>query len=249
MANTLQIPPATLRRPGNVVTVLWRQWRTERRLRRRGLHFRDTDPERVAQAYAAMSEAEFEGINARQDWANWRTIPRCLAGNVPDRPLRVIDLGCGTGGSSQVLAYYCPPGSHVTGYELAEPLLAIARRRRYVRSDSQNAHVDFRCQGVTEPWCDAEGRRLPPTSVDVVNASGVVGHHLDEETVRPMIDEQIRVLKADGVAMLDVGPTLRAGALQRVMKAAGFSCVGHFRSWFGDPTGQIVFCLRRARGR
>jgi SAM-dependent methyltransferase len=226
---------------GGLLSAVWRQWRTERRLARRGVHFRQTDTAKVAEAYAAMSEAEFEGINARQDWANWRTIPRSLSGRVPDRPLRVLDLGCGTGDSTAVLAFYCPPGSHITGYELAEPLLVFARRRRYLRHDGEPACVDFRCQGVTEPLCDAGGALLPPASVDVVSASGVVGHHLDAETIRPLIAELRRLLKPDGVVMLDVGPTLGAAALRRVMADAGFVAEGRTRSWFGDPTGQVVF--------
>src|SRR5688572_28500143 len=91
--------------PGNLLGVCWRQWRTERALARRGIRFRTTDPAAVTAAYAAMSAEEFGAINGRQDWANWRTIPRALSGHVPDRPLRVLDLGCGTGTSTAVLAF------------------------------------------------------------------------------------------------------------------------------------------------
>jgi len=35
-------------------------------------------------------------------------------------------LGCGTGSSTRVLAFYCPQGSHVTGYEVAAPLVETA---------------------------------------------------------------------------------------------------------------------------
>lgn len=94
--------------PGNALGVCWRQWLAERRLARRGIHFRDTNLEAVSAAYGAMSAAEFDAINGRQDWANWRTIPRALSGHVPDRPLRILDLGCGTGSSTQVLAWYAP---------------------------------------------------------------------------------------------------------------------------------------------
>src|SRR5206468_9537662 len=117
--------------PGHALAVCWRQWRAERRLARRGIHFRDTNPGKVAAAYRAMSPAEFDAINGRQDWANWRTIPRALSGHVPNRPLRVLDLGCGTGSSTRVLAFYCPAGSHITGYEFAAPLVEVARRREY----------------------------------------------------------------------------------------------------------------------
>ena len=37
-------------RPGHALAVCWRQWRGERRLARRGVHFRATEPEAVAAA-------------------------------------------------------------------------------------------------------------------------------------------------------------------------------------------------------
>jgi SAM-dependent methyltransferase len=239
----LSIDERTIRRhgPGNVLRVCLRQWRAERALARRGVRFRTTSPEQVAAAYNAMSEQEFDAINGRQDWANWRTIPRCLSGHVPDRLLRVLDLGCGTGSSTRVLAFYCPAGSHITGYELAAPLLGIARRRRYVHHSGQRAEVDFCCQGVTETLRTPDGTPLADRSVDAVNASGVVGHHLDAKTVRPLVEELKRVLRSGGIAALDVGPTLRAGELKAIMTAAGFRPLGRWRSWWLDPTGQMVF--------
>lgn len=244
MTSMLQISERDIRRygKGSALAALWRQWRAERRLTRRGVHFRDTDPQRIAAAYAAMSEEDFEDINARQDWANWRTIPRCLSGRVPNRALRILDLGCGAGGSTQVLAFYAPSASHITGYEFAAPLLAVARRRAYRCRDGTAAHVDFRAQGVTDPWCDADDAPLPAASVDAVNASGVVGHHLNEATMHALIAELDRVLSPGGVACLDVGPTLGPKALTRLMDAAGFRSLGRRRSWFFDPTGEITFC-------
>src|SRR5476649_57631 len=129
--------------PGRLATVCWRQWRTERALARRGVRFRSTALPTVLAAYAAMSQDEFDAINGPQAWANWRTIPRALSGHVPDRQLRVLDLGCGTGSSTSVLAFYCPAGSRITGYELAEPMLAFARRREYRQRDGSPAAVDF----------------------------------------------------------------------------------------------------------
>src|SRR5438093_9145319 len=98
----LEIPEQEIRRhgPGHALAVCWRQWRAERALARRGIQFRATEPAAVAAAYAAMSDEDFAAINARQDWANWRTIPRGLSGHVLDRALRVLDLGCGSGSST-----------------------------------------------------------------------------------------------------------------------------------------------------
>src|SRR5262249_51148609 len=127
--------------PGNLLSICLRQWRAERALARRGIHFRSVDPAAVAGAYAGVQAAGFDAINGRQDWANWRTIPRALSGHVPDRPLTVVDLGCGTGGSTRVLAFYCPLESRIIAYEVAEPLLAVARRRSYRQRSGKLAEV------------------------------------------------------------------------------------------------------------
>jgi SAM-dependent methyltransferase len=239
----LVIPRREIRRhgPGRLLAVCWRQWRTERALARRGVRFRATDPAAVAGAYAAMSDREFDAVNGRQDWANWRTIPRALSGHLPDRPLRVADLGCGTGSSTSVLAFYCPEGSRLTGYELVLALVEVARGRPYPHRGGRPALVEFVCQGVTEPLRQPGGAPVPERTLDLVNASGVVGHHLDPDTVGPLVAELRRVLAPGGVAMLDVGPTLRAAELTRAMTAAGFTRLGRWRSWWLDPTGQVVF--------
>jgi SAM-dependent methyltransferase len=212
-------------------------------LARRGVHFRATDIETVAAAYRAMSPAEFDAVNGRQEWANWRTIPRALSGRVPNRPLRIVDLGCGTGGSTRVLAFYAPLGSRITGYEMAEPLLALARQRAYRHRHGAAATVDFVCQKLAEAWRQTDGGVVPPQSVDVVNASGVIGHHFDADTIAPVVAESRRVLRLGGIAMLDVGPSLSGPELRRVMSGAGYDYLGHYRSGWWDPTGQMVFSI------
>lgn len=238
----LVIPETEIRASGakrNPIMMIWQQWRTERRLAKRGIRFRRTSFEEVLRAYAAMNLDEFDAINGLQEWANWRTIPRALSGHVADGPLRVLDLGCGSGASTRVLAHYCAAGSHITGYEIAAPMLDFARRRTYLHRSGSPAQVDFLCQGVTDAL------REPDASVDVVNASGVVGHHLRPDTIPPLIAELKRVMKPDAVAMLDAGPTLPAPTLRQIMTSTGFEYVGHYKSWFGDRTGEMVF--RRSR--
>jgi SAM-dependent methyltransferase len=239
----LSISERDLRRhgPGNLLAIVWRQWRAERRLARRGIHFRDTDPQKTAAAYAAMTEAEFDAINARQDWANWRTIPRAMNGLVPDRPLRAVDLGSGAGSSTRVLAFFCPEGSHITGYEAVAALLDIARRRSYISRSGGRVEVDFVCQQIAQPLCDSEGRALTDRSVDLVHASGIIGHHLNGESLGALVAQIARILSADGAALLDFGPTMSADELTAIMARAGFKACGRYRSWWGDPTGQITF--------
>jgi SAM-dependent methyltransferase len=239
----LVIAEADIRRQGprHALMACWRQWQAERTLARRGLRFRSTNLDEIGAAYAAMTPREFYAINARQNWANWRTIPRCLSGQVPDRPLRIIDLGCGTGGSTGVLAHYAPAGSHLSGHELAEPLLAMARRRQYRDRNGQPVRVDFVCQELTEQLQQADGTAVGDQRVDVVNASGVLGHHFFSQIIGPLIEELYRVLRPGGIAMLDVGPTLLERELTRLASAAGFCKLGHWRSWRLDPTGQVVY--------
>lgn len=233
----------------DLLTVCWKQWRTERALAARGVLFRTTDPAAVEAAYAAMTDEEFEAINGRQAWANWRTIPAALNGRLPRRPVTAIDLGCGTGPSTRVLASVCPPGSRILGYELAAPLARIASRHTFSGPDGRKQDVQFVAQGVTETLKDPGGQPLADGSVDVANASGVVGHHLTEETVKPLVAELARVLAPHGLALLDVGPTLSAEALARAMAPAGWHPEGRFRSWLLDPNGQVLFSRATSEAR
>lgn len=225
--------------PGNILAICWRQWWAERALARRGVRYRSTDLAVVAAAYAAMTEHEFEVSNGRQEWANWRTIPRALKGRVPDRPWRAIDLGCGTGTSTRVLAACAPAGSEITGYELAAPLADIARRRTY----APGVAVRFVCQGMAEPLRDPTGGLVPDGSVDVVNSSGVIGHHFDPESVRPVVAEVRRVLAPGGLAVLDDGPTVPTAALTGRMRAAGFELLGRYKCWPLATSAQVAFRL------
>lgn len=227
--------------PGNVLTVCWRQKRAEWALAKRGIRYRSTDPDRALAAYSAMTAEEFATSNMRQDWANWRTIPRVLSGRVPNRPLRVIDLGCGPGSSTRVLAFWCPAGSHITGYEMACPFVEIARKRDYRHRSGAPARVDFSCQPVTEALRLPDGSPLPSASVDVANASGVVGHHLTEATVKPLIAELRRLTVPGALVSLDFGPTLRAPRLIRLMADAGFRPAGRVRCLPFVPSGQALF--------
>jgi SAM-dependent methyltransferase len=239
----LQLDEALIQRhgPGGLIEVCWRQWHAERQLTARGIQFRSSDPATCAAAYAAMRPEEFDAVNGRQEWANWRTIPQGLHGRVPDRPLQVIDLGCGTGGSTRVLACYCPAGSRIVGYELTEHLAAIARQRTYRHHSGAVAAVEFVVQGVTETLRQPDGTPVAERSIDLVNASGVVGHHLTGKTIEPLLAELQRIMTPTALALLDVGPTLDEKELTALMTARGFAKLGRQRGSLFDLHGQVAF--------
>ena len=153
MSKVLQIPEHVIRHHerGRALARFLRQKRAERRLKRRALRFRSTDEHVNQEAYGAMTPQEFEEINGCQEWANWRVIPRMLTGLVPNRSLFVVDLGCGSGGSTSILATYCPPGSELLGLDASESLIAMARARSFTTACGEPIHATFEAQLVSPP--------------------------------------------------------------------------------------------------
>jgi SAM-dependent methyltransferase len=141
-----------------------------------------------------------------------------------------------------VLAWYAPPGSHLSGHERSEALVNVARLRQYQhRANGHPARVDFVCQDLTKPLLEKDGAKVADQSADVVNSSGVIGHHFNIITIDPVVKELCRVLRPGGVAMLDIGPTLPERELTTFLTSMGFCRMGHWRSWRFDPTGQVVY--------
>jgi SAM-dependent methyltransferase len=226
-------------------TIVLRQAYHETRVRRwRGLRFRSVRPNEVRGAYQAMQPWELEGINARQAWANWRTIPRNLEGRVDGRPLQAIDLCCGTGQSTEVLAYYLPAGSSILGLEYHAHFVEAARGRSYRTRSGVRAHVSFRAQSVLETFRDPSGAPVGDQSVDLVNSSGAVGCHFDRDATATLADEVARVIRPGGLALIDSG---RAGTPERevcaLFEARGFRPLHRARSCAFDRYVQV--CLRK----
>lgn len=211
---------------------------------RRQIDFRRCDNAAALHAYQAMCIAEFNDINGLQAWANWRAIPRNLSGRLPDRPVFAIDLCSGIGDSTAVLAYYCAPGSEILGLEFHAAFVEYARRRSFWNRDRHPANVSFVAQNVLDTWCDRSGRILSDGSVDLVNAIGAVGCHFDRDALRKLASECRRVVRQDGLALIDAGRGgIRADQLVDVFRAEGFRCVGQARSCWLDLGQQL--CLRK----
>lgn len=98
-----------------------------------------------------------------------------------DRPLRILDVGCGTGLNAKNLTKL---GHTVVGIDL-----------------SPVAIEEFRAKGFEGSVVDIESGPLPfePNSFDLVYASEVIEHCIDTEG---FLDAMHRVLKPDGILML-----------------------------------------------
>ena len=229
-----------------LVSLFLKQAWTEAALSWRRVRFRRQENAEAVRAYCAMTPSEFEGINARQRWANWRTIPRNLSGRLPVTPCRAVDLCSGVGHSTQVLAYYLPRGSEILGLEYNPAFVRAAAARSYRGAGGETASVAFRAQSVLETFRDAAGGALPDGSVDLVNSCGSLGIHFDEADLEKLLDEVLRVLKPGGLAAVDSGSE---GADQermvRLFAKRGLAPVGRAKSCFLDRFTQI--CFRKPR--
>jgi SAM-dependent methyltransferase len=254
LPDVLRVGEATLRRmaqqrapAASLVRIVAMQACHELRLRCwRQIRFRSRVREQVRRAYHAMEVWELESVNARQAWANWRTIPRNLAGRVPSGPVRAVDLCCGTGQSTEVLAWYLAPGSQILGLESNPRFLRAARERRYRTHSGEPMRVEFREQSVLEGFRDASGAGIADGSLDLVNSSGAVGCHFAAPDTRLLGQEIARVLRPGGLALIDSG---RAGTSEKELRAVfgsiGFTPIHRARSCALDRHPQVCFRKRR----
>jgi SAM-dependent methyltransferase len=240
--------PRVLASPLGVVKMLVRQACYEARVRGlRKIPFRTSRNDAACRAYAALTLREFEAINERQAWANWRTIRRNLAGRVPPRPIRAIDLCCGTGRSTEVLAYYLEPGSTLLGIDAEARFVATARARSYLTRAGTDADVTFHCQSVLEPLRESATETVPDASIDLVNSSGAVGCHFDADATAVLATQVDRVLRPGGLALIDCGPDgTRPPELRAIFEARGFRAVHRARSCLFDRYWQVAFRKEKA---
>jgi SAM-dependent methyltransferase len=234
--------------PWNGILDVLRQLKTEHRLRKRHIYYRTTEPSCIAEAYRSMSEDEFDSINAPQEWQNTRFIPRVIQSLRLTEPVIAVDLGCGSGQSSQVLGSQLPPGSTLLGYDICDRLVARAAHRTYRDILGAPLKARFMNQSIAQPLNDPLGRRLNAGSVGLVHAAGVVGHHLSAADVGAMTAEIARVLVPTGSAVLDAGPAMPRARLQKVLAAYGFAVWDTLRAVPCASHHMLVFRRRAALG-
>lgn len=227
----------------NVIKIALKQAYYERVIRlKKKVSFRFRENEEAREAYRAMDKQEFEGINARQQWANWRAIPRALSGHLPNRPLKALDLCCGVGHSTEVLACYLPKGSEILGLEFNPAFVEIASRQVFKDQAGGVVKTAFRAQSVLDAFCDIAGKKMADESADLVNSCGAIAHHFDAEASTKVMKEVARVLKKGGLATIDSG---RAGtspeALTEIAQRLGLEKLSSAKSCFIDTATQICF--------
>lgn len=208
----------------------------------RRLNIRQEQSADIRAVYRALGLDNFHAINARQAWANWRTIPRNLNGRLPREPVTAIDLCCGVGDSTAVLSHYCSPGSRILGIDAEDQFIAAARSRKFFDGQGRETPVRFHVQDVLDAWTDDLGRRIPAQSVDLVNAVGAFGCHFDSAATARVVEQCRRVVRPGGLAMFDAGRDGTSHAvLGQLFTQAGFECIGRARSCFLDRFWQLCF--------
>jgi SAM-dependent methyltransferase len=223
--------------------------RQQIRMTRDRLNWKTDELNRVRSVYDGMSREQFKVANAPQVWVEERQIPRTLSGRVPSRGAVVLDLGCGPGTSTATICTYAHPSWTIIGVDLSENLVRWAQERagagEFVSTfwgRNQTIVPRFVAQSITEPWLT--GGRLAEASVDLVNSSGVVGHHLTETDVRRVIGEARRVLKPGAYLALDTGPRTRHGRMAELMAEQGFTDPSFIKGTALDPRPKVVMRKR-----
>ncbi|CAK0754045.1 putative Class I SAM-dependent methyltransferase [Gammaproteobacteria bacterium] len=238
-ATTLPIVTPSLT---NLVRLKWRQFQIETI---GGYRFRGQERAFVQDAYNGMDDNTFSAINGAQEWVNWRQIPRALQGRIRENAALIVDLGCGPGSSTRILAWYGMPAWRIIGVDFSEDLIGRARHLAssgaFRTAAGERLAVEFIAGSVTEPLHDASGKLLADHSVDYVNSSGVVGHHLSEDSFEYLAKELKRIVKCGSFVALDSGPHLKGRAICRIMKKFDFVLRTRVRSVPFDPRPQLVF--------
>lgn len=161
-----------------------------------------------------MNLEEYARMHALEDWYWWFVARRqaacrfILDHSPPERPLRILDAGCGTGGMLD--QYKTLPDLEVTGVDFSPEALSFSHKRGH----SRLAGGDLTC--------------LPfrSGSFDVVSALDVIEHIPDDSRA---VDEIVRVLRPGGILVATVpayqflwGPHDEALHHQRRYHAAEF---------------------------
>lgn len=124
----------------------------------------------MSQAFQDEYASGYDALYREKDYGAECDVVEKAFGMVRGAPLRLLDIGCGTGGHAIELARR---GHRVTGVDLSEDMLRHARRK--VAGASLESRLDF-VQG------DARSFRLPHTAFDAaIMMFAVLGYITDND--------------------------------------------------------------------
>ncbi len=110
--------------------------------------------------------------------------------NMPETP-SILDIGCGTGISTQILLKRYP-SAKITGLDLSEEMLRMYYERF---PDSRTIIGDFNCVESFHDYPDNNSVCLNDSSFDLVVSTGAVSEYAVLDETIPLI---FRLLKTDG---------------------------------------------------
>jgi SAM-dependent methyltransferase len=208
------------------------------------------DPDRVRQGFERLAQLGFDQYNFPQVWVERRQIPRVLHGRVPQRNAVILDLGCGPGTSTEVLAHFAHPTWHILGFDLTPHSIDAARRRAeqgHFRSrDGHTIRPTFICQNIAHPLTfdgtpPPRGQPLPDRFADLAIAGGVVGLYMSPRQAGRLLANLARIVKPGGAIALDAGPSVPQRAMLRLARRAGLRLAATVGSVPLDPRPKLVF--------
>ena len=141
----------------------------------------------IAAKYDFIDEMmKWGGVGLEVKEATDKAAGRAPAPATPAAPLRVLDVGCGIGGTSRYIASKLGAAANVTGITLSPK--QVARGMSLVRERGLESHCQLRV-------CDALAMDFADDSFDVVWACES-GEHMPDK--RKYVEEMARVLRPGG---------------------------------------------------
>ncbi len=215
---------------------------TGRRIKGQGMI--GADARTVADGFDALRGDDFHEYNLPQAWVERRQIPLAIRGRIPAHGATVLDLGCGPGTSTEVLAYFADPSWTIIGYDLIDHSIAVARARAE-RSEFRNRtgaviRPVFECQSIARPLLRA-GLPIASASVDFAVSGGVVGLYLQPTDAAQLLDDLSRIVRPGGYIALDAGPSVPVATLRALGHNRGFVFHSLAKSFWIEPRPKLVF--------
>jgi len=250
-----KIPEKLLRadRPGYCDLVM-RFIRQQRVLHEQRIRFRGEDKEFVERAYSEMSDEEFAAVNGRQNWMEERQVGRELDRHVPRDEALILDLGMGPASSTKIIARYAPPtsvrepqsaGWRIIGYDFSGPLVEKAKRiaaEGLIRNVAgEIIPTEFVQQSIVGTLKNSDETPVEVSSVDFINTSGVVGHHLSAADVDILAKEMMRVLKGNRYVAIDTAGNMGPRDVRPIFERNGFKFVKYIQGNLIGARPKLVF--------